>query len=354
MSRYLLHIALVAVLSASCRVDPEIVKPLPALPSGDLEQVIPDSWPQPVYRFEGNEINEDKFILGRALFYEPMLSRDNSISCGSCHQQAAAFAHFDHDFSHGVSDKVGTRNSPGLFNLAWHPYFMHDGGVNHIEVQPSAPIANPVEMDEDIANVVSKLRTKEAYRKMFRNAWGEDTITTQRMLKSIAVFMGLMTSYNSRYDKYKRGEAGGTMSDAEIKGYASFITKCSGCHKEPLFTDFAFRNNGLSVNPLLNDSGRIVIDDLTSSLYKFKTPSLRNVDLTGPYMHDGRYTTLEQCLDHYTDKVVNMTNLDPILYNDGGISLTSDEKKNIIAFLRTLTDYTFLNDRRFADPNGPQ
>src|SRR5438128_11171602 len=139
----------------SCRVDPKIVEPVSLK---GLEQVIPEGWPEPKYKLAASDISEDKFALGRALFYETMLSKDNSISCGSCHQNFAAFANKDHDVSHGIESRTGIRNSPGIFNLAWHPAFMHDGGVNHIEVQPLAPIANPLEMDENINHVMEKLR----------------------------------------------------------------------------------------------------------------------------------------------------------------------------------------------------
>lgn len=331
---------IVLLFTTSCRVDTEIRIRKP------LGEQIPKGWPTPAYRFENNPITESKFELGRALFYEPMLSRDNSISCGSCHQQLSAFANLDHRVSHGIDQLEGTRNSPGLFNLTWHTSLMHDGGVNHLEVQPIAPITNVVEMDETLQNVLAKLRKSSRYDTLFARAYGSTEMTSEKMLKAIAQFMGLMYSFNSRYDQYKRGQT--ALSEQEHRGYAAFGKHCASCHSEPAFTDFKFRNNGLSVDPLVMDSGRARITLKQEDLWRFKTPSLRNVEVTMPYMHDGRYTTLEQCLDHYSTGVVNTTNLDLPEY---GIQLKSGEKEDIIAFLRTLTDHEFLHDARFGDPN---
>ncbi len=335
------------LIFASCKVDPKIIEPLPV---AGLEEIVPDGWPQPHYNFSINTISEDKFALGRALFYENMLSVDNTVSCGSCHQQFACFANADHAVSHGINDLQGTRNAPGIFNLTWHPYFMHDGGINHIEVQPLGPITNTLEMGSDINPVIAKLQASSKYRDLFKKAYGSDTVNTQRMFRAMAQFMGLMYSYNSKYDYYKRQENNVEFTDAEARGYNLFISKCSSCHTEPLFSDFAFRNNGLAENVFLKDSGRAHITNLPQDRYKFKTPSLRNIAKTAPYMHDGRFTTLQQCLDHYTNGVTNLTNLDPLLQNNG-LQLSANDKQDIIAFLHTLTDYKFLGDKRFADPN---
>ncbi len=331
----------------SCKVDPKINAPLP---SGKLAEIIPEGWPQPIYTFSANTISENKFVLGRALFYETMLSIDNSISCGSCHQQFSAFANADHNVSHGVNELLGTRNSPALFNLNWHTSFMHDGGINNIEVQPLGPISNTLEMAENINNVITKLQASAKYKDLFNKAYGTETVDSQKMLKAMAQFMGLMYSYKSKYDLYKRGENNTQLSDAELRGYNLFISKCNTCHKEPLFSDFQFRSNGMPINLFLNDSGRAHITGLAQDKYKFKTPSLRNVALTKPYMHDGSLQTLNQCLDHYTNPITNTVNLDPLLQTNG-IPMTSAEKQDIIAFLNTLNDYEFINDKRFADPN---
>lgn len=337
------------VYFTSCKVDPalDIVK------QDDLKEIVPDGWPSPVYTFSNNPIKAETFELGRALFYDPILSVNNKVSCASCHQQYVAFANADHKFSHGINDLVGKRNAPALFNITWHKLFMHDGGINHIEVQPMGPIQNPIEMGESFANVLVKLGNSAKYRDLFKKAYGSEEVTDSKMLKAMAQFMGLMYSNNSKWDMYKRGEKGGSMTDAELRGYSLVQTKCTPCHQEPLFSDYSFRSIGLAVNPLINDSGRARITSLQSDKFKFKVPSLRNVALTGPYMHDGRYTTLEECLDHYTNNVTNMVNLDPILVPNNGIVLSSQEKTDIIAFLNTLTDYRFINDKKFANPNTP-
>lgn len=336
----------VITLLAACKEDPKITPPLPA---DHVEEIIPEGWPLPKYTFIANPVSPEKFVLGRALFYETLLSKDKSISCASCHQNFAAFANADHKTSHGINNQFGKRNAPAIFNVEWHPYFMHDAGINGIEVQPLGPIANPIEMGEDINNVLSKLQASEKYRSLFSKAYGTSEVTTQKMMWALAQFMGMMYSYNSKYDQYKHGVKGVTLTAQELNGYNLFIAKCNVCHKEPLFSDFQLRSNGLAVDPAVNDSGHAHITGLAQDRYKFKTPSLRNIAKTAPYMHDGRYATLQDCLDHYTNGITNTYNLDPLLQS--GISLTAQEKSDIIAFLNTLTDNDFLNDKRFADPN---
>lgn len=336
----------VIVFGFACKVDPKINAPLP---TNNLVEVIPQGWPKPNYTFSVNTISQDKFALGRALFYEKMLSIDNSISCGSCHQQFAAFADADHGVSHGINDLIGTRNTPALFNLNWHNSFMHDGGINNIEVMPLAPITNSVEMGEDLNNVIAKLQASTKYKDLFNKAYGSETVDSQKILRAMAQFMGLIYSYNSKYDLYKRGENNAQFDVAEQRGYSLFLTKCSSCHTEPLFTDFKYRSNGTLINPFINDIGRAHITSEALDRYKFKTPSLRNIALTKPYMHDGSLQTLNQCLDHYTNPITDTINLDPLLKTNG-IAMTPTEKQDIIAFLNTLTDYKFLADKRFADP----
>ena len=331
----------------ACKVDPKINAPLPA---DNLAEIIPEGWPTPFYTFSVNTISEEKFILGRSLFYETKLSKNDSISCATCHQQFVAFAHAGHKTSHGIREQLGNRNAPGIFNTTWHTSFMHDGGINHLEVQPLGPISNPIEMDESIVNVIAKLQASEKYKTMFKNAYGSEEVTSQKMLWAMAQFQGLMYSYNSKYDSYKGGNGTTQLSTEEARGYSLFQAKCNSCHTEPLFSDFNFRNNGLAFDPFYKDSGRYRITNLASDIYKFKTPSLRNIVKTGPYMHDGRFTTLEQCLDHYTGGITNMTNIDPLLAG-GTLGLSAQDKADIISFLHTLTDYKFLTDKRFADPN---
>jgi len=334
--------ALIVFFINACEVDSVIKEELPA---ENIALVIPQGWPNPGYNFSTNTLTKEGFILGRKLFYEKRLSRNNTISCGSCHQQFAAFSHLDHNVSHGIDGLLGNRNAPGLYNLAWHTNFMWDGGVNHIEVQPLAPINNPVEMDESISNVIAKLQSDAEYRQMFKNAFGTETITSQLIFKAITQFQGIMVSNNSKYDKYKRGETSLTASEAN--GLTVFQQKCNSCHAAPLFSNFDYINNGLDVN-FSKDAGRAKITMAPTDSGKFKVPSLRNVYLTRPYMHDGRFETLDQVLNHYASGVKSSATLHPQLV--GGIALSNQEKQDIIAFLKTLSDYTFIQDKRFADP----
>lgn len=332
----------------SCKVDPKIKNPITF---NNLAELIPQGWPQPYYTYSTNVVSENVFILGRALFYEELLSKDNSISCGSCHQNFTAFANADHALSHGINGNFGTRNTPGLFNLAWHPYFMHDGGINHIELQPLAPISNPIEMDENINHVIAKLQSTEKYLTLFKNAFGNEEINSQKLLLALTQFQGLIYSFNSKYDRVKRKEKNEIFTESEAKGYQLFQANCTACHKEPLFSDFQFRSIGLPIDQKLKDSGRAVVEKLQENIFKFKTPSLRNIALTFPYMHDGRFNTLEQCLDHYTNGITNLINLDPLLTSNG-MNINHVEKNDIINFLHTLTDTLFIKDNRFSDPNN--
>lgn len=337
----LLAAAVSAVVVSSCSKDPEL-----AAPTEDIKFYVPPGFPQPVYNMANNPVSRERFELGRKLFYDPALSRDNSISCGSCHQQFVAFAHAEHDFSHGVDNLLGTRNAPGLFNLAWHTTFMHDGGVNHLESQPVAPITNPVEMDETLVNVIAKLNARPVYRTLFKDAFGDETINTQRMSQAMAQFMALMISADSKYDRYRAGTA--TFSAQEENGLAVFRSKCASCHTEPLFMDNTYHNNGLPPDPTINDTGRMHITNDPADSLKFRTPSLRNIALTGPYMHDGRFTTLSECLTHYTSGVMNSSTLDPLI-GTSGIALTAQEKADLLAFLATLTDNTFTRNPNFKE-----
>lgn len=313
----------------------------------DVAFIVPRGWPAPVYNFQNNTLSNAGFELGRKLFYDTRLSRDNSTSCGSCHQAFAAFAHLDHNVSHGIENRLGTRNSPPLFNLNWHPSFFWDGGVNHIESQPINPIQNPVEMDETLQNVVAKVRNDAVYRNMFRNAFGDETVNSQRIFKAMAQFMGMMVSANAKYDKYVRGEPGGAMTPSELSGLQIFRAKCESCHKEPLFSDFSFRNNGLPTTSV-NDSGRAHITRDAADLYKFKVASLRNLKYSYPYMHDGRFTTLSQVLDYYTSSNHNAAPIDTAI-GTTGIPLSEQDKADLLSFLNTLNDEAFVKDKRFHE-----
>ena len=343
--RFLLFSLIVVTVFISCKKDPEIINPTLVSVEENYSPIVPLGWPSPVYDFTGNTVTYDGFMLGRHLFYEPMLSEDSTVSCGSCHLQTFGFSNGpSHAVSHGVHDLVGKRSSPALFNLTWHTKIMWDGGVNNLENQPIGPIQNPIEMNLSLVNALARISASPKYKALFKNAYGDTVVTSQRFLKSFAQFMGLMVSYKSKYDNVKNGNE--TFSAVESSGYNIFKSKCASCHTEPLFSDYSFRNNGLPINSF-QDSGRYRITVDPNDIYKFKVPSLRNLGFTAPYMHDGRFATLSQVLNHYSSGVASTLNLDPSL--SGGIPLTTQEKNDLLSFLTTLNDYSFLNDARFKE-----
>jgi cytochrome c peroxidase len=307
---------------------------------------VPDGFPQPVYNFASNPLTNEGIELGRKLFYDGRLSKDGNFPCASCHQQFDAFATYDHDLSHGFNNQFTLRNAPGLSNLAWQTSFQWDGGINNVEVQPLAPLTAPNEMAESIDNVIKKLQADDKYKQMFKAAFGDDEINSQRMLKALAQFTVSLVSANSKYDRVKKGTSSFTAQ--EQTGYALFQAKCGTCHKEPLFTDYSFRNNGLPLNTYLNDYGRMKITGKSADSLKFRVPSLRNVAVTYPYFHDGRFRFLTQAVDHYRASIAPSANLDPLLKN--GLQLSNADVQNITAFLRTLTDSSFLTNSKFSQP----
>ena len=264
---------------------------------------VPKDWPQPVYDFKNNPLTKQGIALGRKLFYDGRLSKDGNFSCGSCHQQFAAFATYDHNLSHGFNNSQTTRNAPGLFNLAWTKNFMADGGINHLDLQPLAPITAPNEMAETLDSVMKKLKADMAYKTLFVKAFGDATINTQRITKALSQFLVTMVSSNSKYDKVMRGEA--TFVLPEQLGYDIFKSKCATCHTEPMFTDYSYSNIGMPVDTFLNDYGRMIITRKQEDSLKFRVPSLRNVAYTAPYGHDGRFFSLMNVFEHYRSKVVD-------------------------------------------------
>ncbi len=307
---------------------------------------IPPGFPAPNDVFKDNPPTKEGIELGRSLFYDGRLSKDGQVSCGSCHQPFAAFATFEHAFSHGIDNQFTTRNAPGLFNLAWHRDLHWDGGINHLEVQPLAPITAANEMGEEISNVLKKLNADSRYRSMFRAAFGDPEANSQRMLRALSQFTGMIVSADSKYDRVLAGRA--TFSQAENAGYAIFKQKCATCHKEPLFTDLSYRNTGMLIDPVIRDRGRMRITGLSADSLKFKVPSLRNVTLTAPYGHDGRFYSLGAVIDHYRAGPKAGATVDPLLRS--GISISSNEKADLLQFLNTLTDTTFMKDPRFKEP----
>jgi len=311
-----------------------------------LSQVIPAGFPQPVYTFGDNPLTEEGFQLGRKLFYDGRLSRDTGFPCSSCHQEIAVFGTYEHDRSHGYNFSHTLRNAPPLFNLAWQKELHWDGQFKSLYIEATQPILTHNEMAENFFTIIFRLGNDTAYKRMFKSAFGTPVVTEDRILKALAQFTGYITSSDSKYDRYKRGEV--TLTASEQNGYQLYQTNCATCHPEPMFTDYSYRNNGLPVDSILNDYGRMRVTGKSEDSLKFKVPSLRNVYLTANYMHDGRFNTLMQVLNHYSTGIQNSLTLDPLLVNK--IPLSPDEKTDLYNFLKTLSDSTILHNPRFSKP----
>lgn len=312
-----------------------------------FELKYPKSWPEPVYNFSDNHLTDEKIQLGRKLFYDPSLSRDKTISCSSCHLQFVGFTHIDHKLSHGIEGRKGTRNSPVLINLAWNSSFHWDGGVNNLEVQPINPIQHPLEMDNSLDSVLSYLNNDAEYLKRFKKAFGDSAVNSKNMLKALAQFTVSLVSSDSKFDKYMSNEV--EFSQQEKNGYKLFNKHCNSCHTAPLFNSNKYASNGLPVDTALNDVGRFAITHIPADSFQFRIPTLRNIQFSTPYMHDGRFKKLKDVIDYYCDEIDKNT---PYL-SDGlkrKITLTENDKKDLIAFLYTLSDKKFLYNPNFQYP----
>jgi cytochrome c peroxidase len=310
-----------------------------------IEFVQPKGFSKPLYDFSKNPLTEAGFKLGRKLFNDPILSKDSSTSCSSCHLQFSAFTHVDHALSHGIHSLQGNRNSPVLVNLAWQKFFMLDGGVTNLEMQPLSPITNPVEMDETLEHVVMKLNRSKYYKSKFQQAFGDSVVTGQHVLKALAQFLVMLESYDAKFDKVMRGEENFTAQ--EQNGFNFFKKNCANCHTGQTFTDGGFHNIGLPYDAELKDVGRMKITKDQRDSLKFKTPTLRNIAVSYPYMHDGRFKTLEEVIDFYDEDKSKNKIVDKSLQRK--IIFKENDKKDLLAFLQTLTDKEFLYDLKFRD-----
>ena len=317
-----------------------------------------------------NPLIEERVALGRALFHETSLSRDGSLSCASCHDNNHAFADARR-YSVGVRGQTGTRNAMPLFNLAWKTSFFWDGRAPSLRQQALMPVQDHAEMDETLPRVVEKLRQRPSqkarakhssapeaatptgsnpidYPSLFERAYGSAEITADRIGLALEQFLLTLTSYDSRLDRGQRGEE--TLSAVEQRGFELFMTEyeprtgrygadCFHCHGGPLFTDHGFHNNGLG-DTANGDSGRFRVTGREADRGKFATPSLRNIALTAPYMHDGRFATLEEVIEHYSAGMNPSATLDPNLakHPATGLQLSREDKQALVAFLRTLTE----------------
>ncbi len=293
-----------------------------------------------------NPLSGEGVELGRRLFFDARLSVNNSQSCASCHHPGAAFSD-DEALSAGAEGAEGTRNAMPLMNLAWKSSFFWDGRAATLREQVLMPIQNPVEMHESLTNITAKLSTESGYPEMFTRAFGSAEISADRVARALEQFLLTRVSYDSKFDRALNGEE--KLTDEEQRGFMLFHTEydprrgqygadCFHCHGGPLFRSQDFANNGLDAE--FTDAGRSRVTGRDGDRGKFAVPSLRNVELTGPYMHDGRFKTLEEAVEHYCTGMKRSATLDPNLakHPDGGVPLSESDKKALVAFLKTLTD----------------
>jgi cytochrome c peroxidase len=331
--KYLFFLVLAALYMNSC-VSEEVVTKFNYL------DFIPDHFPVP-------DIPQDSFptelkvAFGRKLFYDPILSRDSSISCASCHDPALAFSD-KVALSLGVEKRPGTRNSSSLANVVYQKTLLREGGIPTLEQQILVPIQEHNEFDNNMLVIVKKMKSNKTYVNLAKTAFNRD-IDAFVVTRAIAAFERTMFSGNAKYDKSTNNKV--KLSTLETQGKDLFFserTNCSSCHSGFLFTNQSFENNGLYKE--YKDEGRKRLTGLDIDDARFKVPSLRNIELTAPYMHDGSILTLEGVIDHYSSDVSNHINKSNLVTN---LQLTKDEKNALIAFLKTLTDFEFVNDKRF-------
>ncbi len=308
----------------------------------------PDPWIP-----ESNPTTVAGVALGRKLFHDRILSKNQSQSCAICHRPQAAFSDPGNRVSRGTNGEDGTLNAPSLTNAAWSRTHFWDGRAASLEEQALEPVSNPIEMDLPWPEAVTRLRDQDEYPDLFKAAFGSRTIDSQRVVQALAQFQRTFVSADSKWDRVRRGETEFTAEEA--RGEALFFNEkgdCFHCHAPPLFGDGIFRNNGLDAS--VSGTGRGVVTGVPGDAGKWKTPTLRNVEVTGPYMHDGRLATLEEVLDHYAEGVRLSPTVDDLmllrLRRPPDSVLNADDKRDLIAFLRTLTDSTFLQNPDFGPP----
>ncbi len=312
-----------------------------------LKFIVPKGWQKPVYNFKENPLTKEGFELGKKIFYDAALSKDSSTSCASCHQQFAAFSTFDHNLSHGIDNSLTTRNAPALQNLAWQKDFMADGSIHHLDSQPIFPFTAKNEMAMTVDEIIERIKNNKLYKRMFKAAFGNDEINIKKITKALSQFMLMLVSSNSKYDKVMQGKDSFILP--EKLGYEIFKVKCASCHKEPMFTDYSYRNTGMPQSNSFTDNGRMNVTNNKKDSLKFKVPSLRNVAITQPYGHDGRFFTLYNVFEHYRKNMIVNENTDSLLQYK--LPLSNYQIGQLTAFLYTLTDSSFTHNKMFA-PQG--
>ena len=346
----------IIVFITSCVKEPqnEVMPPIPAPIPYQLN--IPPLFAQyinPPVLPADNPLTVQGVQLGKRLFFERLLSADGTQSCATCHSPQLAFSQ-NTTFSTGIDGIQGTRNSMALFNMAWNwdEKFFWDGRAIGVENQAFEPVVNPIEMHNTWQNAVSTLQNHPQYPRMFMEAFGTSRIDSNLVVKAIAQFERTLISGNSRFDQYLNGQI--SLTPQEIDGFNVFMTEtrgdCFHCHgsaSNPLWTDNLFHNNGLDAT--FSDNGLGDVTGNAADNGKFKTPSLRNLAYTAPYMHDGRFATLDEVINHYSEGLQNSSTISPLLkyIGQGGVQLTASDKASLKAFLLSLSDSSFVNKPAF-------
>jgi cytochrome c peroxidase len=309
-----------------------------------------------------NPLTEAKVELGRMLFYEKKLSGDGTLACAGCHHQENAFSDIN-QFSTGIQGLKGGRQAMAIVNMAWNTnQFFWDGRSNLLRDQSLKPIQDPLEMHETLPNVVTKLKADTQYKIQFIKAFGSKEVTTEKISLALEAFMNTLVSGNSKYDQFLAGTA--TFSASEQRGKDLFFTEynpsfpnlsgadCAHCHSGSNFENDQYMNNGLDLEANIMDDGRMKATLNSADKGKFKVPTLRNIDVTFPYMHDGRFNTLEQVINHYDNDIRTSNSLDGALQatQSTGLMLTNQDKMDLVNFLKTLTDHDFLTNPAFKNP----
>ena len=292
-----------------------------------------------------NPMTVEGVALGNKLFHDKILSGNGMQACASCHLQSAAFSDTN-QFSTGIDGFIGDRNASTIINAGWNNSNFWDGRASSLEEQAFEPVVNPVEMNDTWLNVEMKLNADIEYPTLFKNAFNIDYIDSNHVVMAIAQFERTLISANSKFDKYLRGET--QLTASELGGYAIFNSEkgdCFHCHGTQMFMDNLFHNNGLDPEPF-TDLGLGKITNNASDNAKFKTPTLRNIEFSSPYMHDGRFSTLEEVVEHYNSGGEYSLTVDPLMKKLGvGLQLTNQEKQDLVAFLKTLTDSDFITEK---------
>lgn len=348
---------------ASCKDDEPNGPIVDATPDTLYNYVSPEFFPafvQPA----SNPVTKRGFELGRMLFYDPILSSDSTVACASCHNPQYSFAD-NKKFSLGVGGAVGDMQSMALINLAWQKKFFWNGRAGSLEEQALGPINNPIEMHETSENVVRKLKAHPDYPRRFRSAFGTDNITPELIARAIAQFERLLVSNGSKFDGYPIKQTQVFTDVLELEGFQLFFNErgqCFHCHGGggtflAHNLDTIFRNNGLLSDAEMQGKGLFQVTGQTGDQGKFKVPTLRNVELTGPFMHDGRFTSLEQVVEFYSSGIKQNENLDvnftknpSRLEEFGGLGLTPREKQALVMFMKTFTDTSYLNNPLYKNP----